>query len=48
MLPLHSQYTAAIDLHIGQVLPTKLKIGNVFNKQTEKYLEKIYTLILLI
>jgi hypothetical protein len=33
MLPLHSQYTAAVKLIIGQALPNKLAVGDVFVKQ---------------
>jgi hypothetical protein len=33
MLPLHSQYTAAIKRIIGQALPNKFALGDVFGKQ---------------
>lgn len=48
MLPSHSQNTAAIYISIEQVIPTKIKIGNVFNKQTGKAREINNILILLI
>lgn len=33
MLPLHSQNTAAIKLIIGQAVPTRKAVGDVFGKQ---------------
>lgn len=41
MLPLHSQDTAAIYINIEQALPSIIKFGNVFNKQTGRAREMI-------
>lgn len=48
MLPLHSQDTAAIYINIEQALPSIIKFGNVFNKQTGRAREMIKKLKLLI
>lgn len=49
MLPLHSQYTAAIySNNTGQALPPNLYSGNVFNKQSDNSRDKSKSLILLI